>query len=198
MNKLQVFLGMGFLLLNTACDNKNETVVVQSNEDSIAVMEDELHVNPDMEEQKVLSYDFSSASDSNLAGTATFTQMDNEVKLEVNLEGITPGDHAIHVHEKGDCSAPDASSAGGHWNPTGDEHGKFDMEPFHMGDIGNLTADADGKASLIFSTDKWCLDCDDETKNLMGKSLIIHESVDDFTSQPTGDAGGRIGCLVIE
>ncbi len=198
MNKLQVFLGMGFLLLNTACDNKNETVVVQSNEDSIAVMEDELHVNPDMEEQKVLSYDFSSASDSNLAGTATFTQMDNEVKLEVNLEGITPGDHAIHVHEKGDCSAPDASSAGGHWNPTGDEHGKFDMEPFHMGDIGNLTADADGKASLIFSTDKWCLDCDDETKNLMGKSLIVHESVDDFTSQPTGDAGGRIGCLVIE
>ena len=198
MNKIQLFLGMGLLLLNTACDNKSETVTVQSNEDSITVMEDELDVNTDMQEQKVLKYDFSSASDSNLAGTATFTQMDNEVKLEVKLEGITPGDHAIHVHEKGDCSAPDASSAGGHWNPTGDEHGKFDMEPFHMGDIGNLTADADGKASLSFSTDKWCLDCDDETKNLMGKSLIVHESVDDFTTQPTGDAGGRIGCLVIE
>ncbi|MDG4950821.1 superoxide dismutase family protein [Weeksellaceae bacterium KMM 9724] len=198
MNKLHVFLGMGLLLLNIACDNKNETVIVQSNEDSIAVMEDDLNATQDLETEKVLKYDFSSASDSNLSGTATFTQVNNEVTLEVNLEGITPGEHAIHVHEKGDCSAPDATSAGGHWNPTGAEHGKFDMDPFHMGDIGNLTADADGKASLTFTTDKWCLDCEDETKNLMGKSLIVHESVDDFTTQPTGDAGGRIGCLVIE
>lgn len=198
MKKIHVLLGMGFLLLNTACDNKNETVVVQSNEDSIAVMEDDLNRTNDLDTNKVLKIDFSPASDSNLSGTATFTQVDNEVTLDVTLAGITPGDHAIHVHETGDCSAPDATSAGGHWNPTGDEHGKFDMDPFHMGDIGNLTADADGNATLTFTTDKWCLDCEDETKNLIGKSLIVHEGVDDFTTQPTGDAGGRIGCLVIE
>lgn len=197
MKKIHLIIGASLLMLSTACEKKTEPVV-EPTEDTVVVEEETTTETDPMEADKVLELTFSPASDSNLSGTAVFTQNGDEVTLQVDLEGLTPGDHAIHVHEKGDCSAPDAKSAGGHWNPAGTEHGKFDVEAFHMGDIGNLTANEEGKASLTFSTDKWCLDCEDEMQNLMGRALIVHESADDFTSQPTGNAGGRIGCLVIE
>ncbi|MGI9526583.1 MAG: superoxide dismutase family protein [Weeksellaceae bacterium] len=198
MKKNFLMLAALGLITLTSCEKKADTST--TNEDTVVVtddveVEDDIKVEADA---KTLNLTFSPASDSNLSGTATLTQNGEEVTLEVNLAGLTPGSHAIHIHEKGDCSAPDAKSAGGHWNPTGEEHGKFDVEGFHMGDIGNLEADADGNATLTFTTDKWCLGCDDEKKNLMGRSIIIHESEDDFTTQPTGNAGGRIGCVVIE
>src|SRR5699024_2140913 len=105
---------------------------------------------------------------------------------------------AIHLHEKGDCSADDATSAGGHWNPMNEEHGKWDSKDgYHKGDIGNLKVDQDGKASITFETDQWCIDCDDKAKNIVGKAVVVHEGADDFKTQPTGDAGGRVGCGVI-
>ncbi|WKS95169.1 superoxide dismutase family protein [Riemerella columbina] len=131
-------------------------------------------------------------------GTATLSQRGNQVTLDVKVANLTPGEHAIHIHEKGDCSSADGKSAGGHWNPTGHDHGKWDTQQFHKGDIGNLVAGEDGKAHLVFSTDQWCLGCDDATKNLFGKAIIIHAGVDDFTSQPTGNAGGRVGCVEIK
>lgn len=140
----------------------------------------------------------SEANASGLTGTAIFTDNHKNVTLTVKLQNVkTPGLHAIHIHQNGDCSAPDASSAGGHWNPTDDHHGKWETEHFHKGDIGNIDIKEDGTGSLTFTTDKWCVACDDSTKDVVGKSIIIHEGIDDFTTQPTGNAGGRIGCGVI-
>lgn len=136
------------------------------------------------------------ASNSNVEGEVIFTQKDNKVKMQGLFSGLNPGGkHAIHLHEKADCSAPDATSAGGHWNPTNQKHGKWeDADGFHQGDIGNLEVSKDGQASITFETDRWCIDCEEETMNIIGKGIIVHEDKDDFVSQPTGDAGERISC----
>ncbi|AYO58776.1 superoxide dismutase [Chryseobacterium sp. 6424] len=137
-------------------------------------------------------------SDTDTQGTAKFTQSGKTVELDLNVYKLTPGAHAVHIHENGDCSAADASSAGGHWNPTTEAHGKWGHDEHHRGDIGNLNADKNGTARIVFKTDKWCMGCSDETKNIMGKSIIVHASADDFKTQPTGNAGGRVGCVEIK
>lgn len=140
-----------------------------------------------------------SASNSGMSGTATFVQNGGKVTLTLRVKGIkAPGLHAVHLHQIGDCSAPDASSAGGHWNPTGSDHGQWESEHFHKGDIGNIDVKEDGTGTLTLSTDEWCIGCDDEHLNIIGKSVIVHEGPDDFTTQPTGNAGGRIGCGVVQ
>lgn len=131
-------------------------------------------------------------------GTVNFVQEDGMVTMDMNAYKLTPGTHAVHIHEFGDCSAVDATSAGGHWNPAKDDHGKWGAEHFHMGDIGNLVADDKGIARLVFKTDKWCIGCSDESKNIVGKTIIIHEDKDDFKTQPTGNAGSRVGCVEIK
>jgi Cu-Zn family superoxide dismutase len=137
-------------------------------------------------------------SGSALKGEAHFTAKDGKVRMKIHVAGLAPGSsHAIHLHEKGDCSAPDATSAGGHWNPTGAPHGRWgDDAKFHHGDIGNLVANDKGEADLDFATDLWSIGGDPGT-DVVGKSVVIHEKVDDFTTQPTGAAGARIGCGVI-
>ena len=144
------------------------------------------------------NYTINSKSGTQTQGTAKFVQTGKNVEMDLNVYKLTPGIHAVHIHEKGDCSSTDGSSAGAHWNPTNHDHGKFGSETFHMGDIGNLNADKDGTARLLFKTDKWCIGCKDETKNIIGKSLIIHAGRDDFKTQPTGNAGGRVGCIEIK
>ena len=136
-------------------------------------------------------------SDSQVSGTAVFTEEKGNVTLVANMKGLTPGEHAIHIHEKADCAAPDASSAGGHWNPTFKKHGKWGATEYHKGDIGNFTADANGNGTIKFSTDEWCIGCGDETKDITNKGLIVHKGADDFTTQPTGNAGGRVACAGI-
>ncbi|WP_438962007.1 superoxide dismutase family protein [Nonlabens sp.] len=139
-----------------------------------------------------------SKSGSNVTGTIVLTQDKKEVVMVASFSGFTTGEHAIHIHENGDCSSDDGKSAGGHWNPTTEDHGKWGNHDHHMGDIGNLVADEEGNASLTFSTEKWCIGCDDETKNVMGKSFIVHAKADDFESQPSGAAGAREACGVIQ
>lgn len=147
---------------------------------------------------KTLKFKLDPKSDSNVTGDVTFTEKNGTVSMEAVLTGLTPGEHAIHIHEKADCSSADGTSTGGHWNPTFAQHGKWGSpEGYHRGDIGNFTADADGNGVIEFSTDEWCLGCDDETKDLLGKAVIVHQGVDDFVTQPTGDAGGRISCAGI-
>ena len=137
-------------------------------------------------------------SDSNVKGEVSFTEENGTVSMKASLSGLTPVEHAIHIHEKADCSSADGKSTGGHWNPTFATHGKWgSTEGYHRGDIGNFTADGEGNATVEFSTDEWCLGCGDETKNLIGKGIIVHEGEDDFVTQPTGDAGGRISCAGI-
>lgn len=147
---------------------------------------------------KELSYQIMAKSGTQTGGTVSFVQKDGEVTMRVSASGLTPGLHAIHLHEKADCSAPDATSTGGHWNPAGSDHGRWGQEHFHMGDIGNLNADASGNATLLFKTDHWCIGCKDDSKNIIGKGVIIHAAEDDFHTQPTGNAGGRVGCVEIK
>jgi len=137
-------------------------------------------------------------SDSDVTGEVTFTEENGEIKMMANLSGLSVGDHAIHIHQDADCSSDDGKSAGGHWNPTNQPHGKWGAdEGYHKGDIGNFTADARGDATVEFSTSEWCMGCDDENKNILGKAVIVHQGQDDFTSQPSGDAGARVSCTGI-
>ena len=141
-----------------------------------------------------LSVIFESKSKSTVTGTATFVEKNGKVTFESKIAGLSPGIHAIHIHEKADCAAADGSSAGGHWNPTFKKHGKWNEAEFHKGDIGNFTADEEGNGTIKMSTDEWCIGCADETKNILGKGLIVHAGADDFTTQPSGNAGARVAC----
>ena len=146
---------------------------------------------------KKINIAFEAKSNSNVAGTATFIEKNGKVTFEAKLSGLKPGIHAIHIHEKSDCSAADGTSAGGHWNPTFKKHGKWGVGEYHKGDIGNFTADAKGNGSIKITTDEWCIGCGDQTKDILGKGLIVHDGTDDFTSQPAGNAGARVACTAI-
>ncbi|MFP4071997.1 MAG: superoxide dismutase family protein, partial [Desulfovibrionales bacterium] len=109
-------------------------------------------------------------------------------------QGLTPGKHGFHIHEYGDCSASDATSAGGHYNPTDMPHAGPDAAKRHVGDLGNVTADDSGRVSENFLDPVISLN---GPHSLVGLSVVVHEGADDFTSQPSGDAGPRVGCGVV-
>ena len=141
----------------------------------------------------VIELESKSSSETN--GFVVFIEEDSKVTMEATINNLEPGEHAIHIHEKSDCSSIDGKSAGGHWNPTLENHGKWgDSSGFHRGDIGNFNVDENGNGTISFTTDLWCLDCDDQNKNIIGKSIIIHQGADDLVSQPSGAAGSRIAC----
>ncbi len=161
-------------------------------------MEEAVEVVKEEVMEETIAFKMDPKSDSNVAGEVEFTEKDGNVVMTASFSGLTPGKHAIHIHEKADCSAADGTSTGGHWNPTSEPHGKWGAsEGYHRGDIGNFTADAEGNAVVEFTTDLWCLSCEDETKNITGKAVIVHQGVDDFVSQPSGAAGARISCTGI-
>ncbi len=139
-----------------------------------------------------------SKSGSDVSGTVSFSERDGKVTMKAIVRGASPGDHAIHIHLTGDCSAEDGSSADGHWNPTGEDHGKWKSESFHRGDIGNIKVGKDGEGRISRTTDLWCIGCEDESRNILGKAIIIHAGLDDFSTQPSGAAGARIGCGSID
>lgn len=140
---------------------------------------------------------FESKSNTNTIGVATFIEKNGVVTFEAKISGLKPGIHAIHIHEKSDCSAADGSSTGGHWNPTFKKHGKWGVDEYHKGDIGNFTADENGKGSIELTTNEWCIGCGDNTKDILGKGLIVHAGADDFVTQPSGNAGARVACSAI-
>ena len=137
-------------------------------------------------------------SGSNAAGFALLSEKNGLVKLSVTIRGLSEGTHAIHLHEKADCSSDNGKSTGGHWNPTFAPHGKWgNKDGYHKGDIGNFEVGANGIGQVYFETDQWCIGCDDKTKNILGKAIIVHQGEDDFVSQPSGAAGARISCAGI-
>ena len=154
-----------------------------------------IETNLEKAEPKAIKINLFSKSGSIVMGTVEFKQEGTEVFMVADINGLTPGEHAIHIHENADCSSKDGKSAGGHWNPTNKQHGKWKAKAgYHRGDIGNFTANEDGEGTVKFSTDEWCVACDDKDKNIIGKSVVIHEGADDFTSQPAGNAGKRVAC----
>lgn len=137
-------------------------------------------------------------SNSNVSGEIEFTEKIGQVLMVAKFKGLKPGTHAIHLHETADCSSKDGKSSGGHWNPTNEPHGKWgDSKGYHKGDIGNFEVNEDGTATVRFETSEWCIDCDDMEKNIIGRAVVVHQGGDDFISQPSGDAGTRVGCAEI-
>lgn len=131
---------------------------------------------------------------SNVVGAVTFVAVDDGVRVIAHIGGLPPGKHGFHIHEHGDCSAEDASSAGGHFNPTNKKHGGPDSEERHVGDLGNIVADNEGVARYDRVDSVISLEGE---YSILGKSVVIHEEEDDLMSDPTGNSGKRIGCAVI-
>ncbi|MGD0711295.1 MAG: superoxide dismutase family protein [Bacteroidales bacterium] len=128
------------------------------------------------------------------SGVINFIATDSGIKVTGNIQGLTKGKHGMHIHECGDCSATDGSSAGGHFNPMGKNHGgPMDMNR-HEGDMGNIMANDSGKAHIEYIDKMLSFEGDN---SIIGRSVIIHKSEDDFKTQPTGNSGARVACGVI-
>jgi superoxide dismutase, Cu-Zn family len=199
MKKINYFLFIGAASMAMACgpgsnntgDDLSDSPELTDN--SLLDMESESD-----KPEKTAMATLSGASGRNVSGTATFTQLeDGKVRLVLEVENLTEGEHAVHLHENGDCSAADATSAGGHWNPTDDEHGKRGENDYHAGDIDNMVVGEDGKGSLEMDVEGWTIG-DGQGSDILNKAVIIHADADDFTSQPSGAAGARVACGVIE
>ena len=130
------------------------------------------------------------------AGTVKFEEADGKVHVVADFTGLPPGKHGLHVHENADCSAPDASSAGSHFNPGNKQHGAPNAAEHHAGDFGNIDADAAGRAHL--DTTLSFVTVTDGPKSVVRHSVIVHAAPDDFKTQPTGNAGARLACGVIK
>lgn len=136
------------------------------------------------------------ASGSQVSGRIEFTRLNGGgVHVAATLAGLTPGEHGFHVHEAGDCSAPDASSAKGHFNPGGKPHGA-QHEEHHSGDMPNLVADANGKAT--YAADLAGVGIGSGDADILGRAVVIHASPDDYKTQPAGNSGKRVGCGMIK
>jgi len=133
-------------------------------------------------------------SGSMVSGTVSFVEVGNTLRIEAKVAGLTPGEHGFHVHEIGDCSAPDAASAKGHFNPAGKAHGHHDSDERHGGDMPNLIANAQGEASYKAELKGVSLS---GPMGVLGRSVVVHADPDDYKSQPAGNSGKRIACGVI-
>lgn len=179
-----------FMFSFQACNNQPQ----QNNQDQNAT-EHEQVVTADQGEEIDKAVCVLYPTEGNEAsGTVTFTRDGSSIRIVAELEGLTPGKHGFHIHEYGDCSAPDGTSAGGHFNPGGHDHGGPDDEVRHVGDLGNIEAGDDGTARLEMVDSLMTFS---GPNSIIGKGMIVHDGEDDLTSQPTGDAGGRVACGVI-
>ena len=151
------------------------------------------------QEKEVAQATLNSTDKNELIGSVKFyTLSDGKIKmdLEINMSQKADSTIAVHFHETGDCGDMGMNTHG-HWNPTNEQHGKWGSSAFHSGDIGNIKLDGEGKASLSLTSDRWSI-ADGDIKNIIGRGIIVHGGTDDYTTQPTGNSGSRIGCGVIE
>ena len=135
--------------------------------------------------------------DTAVTGTTTFETVNGKVKMVLNITAASRANKsvAVHIHEHGGCGNA-GGDAHGHWNPTKVNHGKWGSDAFHSGDIGNVDLNGEGKGTKELETDRWTIG-GDSTTNILNRSIIVHGGTDDFKTQPTGNAGNRIGCGII-
>jgi len=131
---------------------------------------------------------------SGVAGSVTFTKAEGGVRVSAKLTGLKEGPHGFHLHEFGDCSAADGTSAGGHFNPSAEPHAGPHDAARHTGDLGNIVAGKDGIATLDYVDPRAAFD---GPASILGRGVIVHANADDFKTQPTGNAGGRVACGVV-
>lgn len=146
---------------------------------------------------KQATVNLAAASGSLVSGKLTLLAMGAGVHIRGDIGGLTPGSsHGFHIHEKGDCSAVDAASAGGHFNPAMQPHGRAGHGAHHAGDSDNLIANANGVAHVAVQVDGVSLGGSAAT-DIVGRAIIVHANADDYSSQPAGNAGARVACGVI-
>lgn len=136
------------------------------------------------------------ANKDKIKGTVTFVQRQDAVRVLVDVDGLSPGKHGIHIHEKTDLSDPELKGAGPHWNPEGHHHGAPNEGEHHAGDLGNITADDKGHAKTEMTISG--VTVNGEKNGVVGHSVIIHEKADDLKTDPAGNSGARIAGGVIE
>ena len=188
----KIIFSLCIILAFFTCKSKTDNSIIDKVDSKISGSDD----NP----SKYLVIDLNPKSNSRVIGKVRFVQVGENVIMTAKVSGLDEGEHAIHIHEKSDCSSDDGKSTGGHWNPTAQPHGKWGSKKgYHKGDIGDLakTDGTEAVSTIKFTTDQWCIGCGDKTKDILGKGLIIHKGVDDFVSQPSGAAGSRISCAGI-
>ena len=131
------------------------------------------------------------------SGWVRFEQRGSGVLVTAEVRGLKPNtEHGFHVHEKGDCSAPDATSAGGHFNPGSSPHAHYSQSARHAGDMANLTADASGVAKYSYTSDALSV-AGGAANGVIGRAVVVHRDPDDYKSQPAGNSGPRIACGVV-
>jgi Cu-Zn family superoxide dismutase len=134
---------------------------------------------------------------SRASGTASFTQMGDRVRVVADVSGLNPGqEHGFHIHEVGDCSSGDGMSTKGHFNPLGKPHAHYSTPERHAGDMPALKADANGHAHLDTMLD--VMTVNPGPASIVGRGLIVHTGSDDYKTQPTGNAGARVACAIIQ
>ena len=129
-----------------------------------------------------------------VSGHVIFEKTASGVQVTAELSGLDEGNHGFHIHKYGDCTAANGTSAGGHYNPTGDPHAGSNAEERHMGDMGNIVADENGKATIDYVDDTIKMG---GPNHILGRGVVLHGGTDDLESQPSGAAGPRVGCGVI-
>ncbi len=185
MKKLKLFTTrisiIGIMLFLQACAYNIEETTHEEKDESHAVTANAVCVLHPTEGNQV-------------TGSVTFNQTESGIKIIADIEGLTPGKHGFHIHEYGDCSEPDGTSAGGHFNPENKAHGALSDVERHVGDLGNLVADENGIAHLEITDTIISMS---GPHSIIGKGIIVHAGEDDLKSQPTGAAGARVACGVI-
>ncbi|WP_156290122.1 superoxide dismutase family protein [Oceanobacillus salinisoli] len=197
MKRLFVMMFIAPVIL-MACSNQDTLENKQDEQSAESHDEEHQEVNAMIESDVLV--DLKNA-DGQVVATASLVETeDTGVNIAIKGENLPPGAHGFHIHENGSCEAPDFESAGGHFNPTGDNHGFDDPDGRHAGDLENLKVAENGKIYTEVRADMVTLEKGKENSllNEDGTSLVIHAEADDYKSQPSGNAGERIACGVIE
>jgi superoxide dismutase, Cu-Zn family len=182
--------------LAVSCNNSETTTTDEKSDTTTSTNTQPAGDNNATAAEAVLS---GTNADTSVSGTVRFTESDGKVKmvLDLTIPKMANKTVAVHIHEHGACGDM-GKEAHGHWNPTNAKHGKWGSADFHRGDIGNVDLNGEGKGTLEMETDLWSVSGSDSTKNILNRAIIVHGGKDDFTTQPTGNAGSRIGCGVIQ
>lgn len=184
-----------FIGVITSCTNANKT-----NESHDSAMHDTATTDTTtmVNVEKAHADITATKSDTTGSGRAEFTKKEDgsiELTLTVTFPKMANKTVAVHFHEHGDCGDA-GKGAHGHWNPTNEAHGKWGSAAYHSGDIGNVQLNAEGIGTATVSSTRWTIGGDEKT-NILGRAVIVHSGTDDYKTQPTGNAGSRIGCGVI-
>ncbi|HEY1025054.1 MAG TPA: superoxide dismutase family protein [Sphingobacteriaceae bacterium] len=192
-----VFFCIGLLAL-TGCTNTGKMTETADTTITDTSMDDTSAMSDTMSGAGAFAEITGTKTDTTGNGTAVFSQKNGSevvMKLAITFPTMANKSVAVHIHEHGDCG-DSGKEAHGHWNPTNEQHGKWGSSAYHSGDIGNVQLNGEGTGTITLSSDRWTIG-GDATTDILNKAIIVHSGVDDYKTQPTGNAGSRIGCGVI-